>query len=631
VFEAALAAYQRAHELSEPGESWHGLQLRADVYSAWPGHGQEAVEAHRKAVAVATEEADPRGMQTTIGSTLTFALSRSDLAFQAEALEAYVALNPGEVDRWFQLAKVEEARGGSADEVLARMLEVIPQNPRAHVRYATHLSRSGRSKDAFAHLESRADDGVAPTVLLSTLVARLLEAREISEAVRIVELLEQDFPEDPNTALARASLDFDQGRVEEAADQLRVLVGRSQSSAAWQLLAQVEQRRGYINEAIEAITEAIEFAEELGQPMPERALRLRAHLQVASGDYVAALRGFATLVRNGARLAPRDQVLRARALFGLGRRRAANATLAPLMNLQHPYAPAVMEFAEREFVAQPRIAQVVIEKALAAEPTNPGLLLWAARLDLAQGEHQSAIDHVQTAIQARKATPALLLERARALALTGNMELAQRDALQALQRDPNLEGAIPLLMALLETEGGESVIESFEEADAVGALQPPARYLLARLHKQAGNRERARALLEELTETEIASAKNDLAYLLAEEGVELTRAQGLAEEASRQLRGHPEAAHTLGYVFLRKNLYSAALEQFRFVVSNPKATPPLVYYHIGLALQGLERLEEAEEAFAQALTLDEGMAEAARALEEVRAMKPQASAEIGPS
>jgi tetratricopeptide (TPR) repeat protein len=577
----------------------------------------------------AAEKAGDDARRTTIGSSLTYGQRTGDLDFQAEMLEAFVPLVPGDVDRWFQLASVEEARGRSGEEVLQRMLETLSGDAQAHLRYAQHLIYAeGRLDEGLAHLETKADAGVEPPVLLSALVARLLDAQRLKEAGRIVERLEREHPDDSNTALARASLELDVGRTEEAAEQLRVILGRSQSPGAWQLLAQAEYRRGNLPEALEAIANAIALAQSLGTPFPQRALRLQAHLQVASQDFVGALRSFHQLQRHGAPMVARDRQLQARSLYGLGRREAARGLLEAMMSDTRSQPIAAMELAELDFAERPDEARSAITRALEAQPSHPGLLLWAARLDLASGDPRRAIERVETAIAAKRATPALLLERARALASMGNVERAQRDALRAFELDPNLDGGVEVLMALWSKEGDpQQVIASFEEADAVGALQPPARYLLARLHKRNGSRERAKALLEELATTDLAFAKSDLAYLLAEDGADLERAQELAEEATRELRGRPRSLHALGYVLLRRGLHAPALEQFRLAQSGLSRSDPLVHYHTGMALQELGRLGEAEEAFA--LALEGGMGEAEQALEEVRAAK--ADTRAGPS
>jgi tetratricopeptide (TPR) repeat protein len=628
VFEAALAAFARAHELSEETSAWLGLQHAADVLSAWPGHAQQAKQAHREAMRAA-EKAGDDARRTTIGSSLTYGQRTRDLDFQAEMLEAFVPLVPNDLDRWFQLASVEEARGRSGEEVLQRMLETLPGDAQAHLRYAQHLIYTeGRLDEGLTHLETRANAGVEPPVLLSALVARLLDAERLEEAGAIVERLEREHPDDANTALARASLELDLGRTEEAAEQLRVILSRSQSPGAWQLLAQAEHQRGNLAGALEAIANAIDLAQRLGTPFPQRALRLQAHLQVASQDFVGALRSFHQLRRHGAPMTARDRQLQARALYRTGRRQAARGLLEAMMAETHSQPMAAMELAELDFVERPDEARSAITRALEAQPSHPGLLLWAARLDLASGDPRRAIERVETAIAAKRATPALLLERARALASMGNVERAQRDALRAFELDPNLDGGVEVLMALWSREGDpQQVIASFEEADAVGALQPPARYLLARLHKRNGSRERAKALLEELATTDLAFAKSDLAYLLAEDGADLERAQELAEEATRELRGRPRSLHALGYVLLRRGLHAPALEQFRLAQSGLSRSDPLVHYHTGMALQELGRLGEAEEAFA--LALEGGMGEAAQALEEVRAAK--ADTRAGPS
>ncbi|MEN8182066.1 MAG: tetratricopeptide repeat protein [Myxococcota bacterium] len=628
LYEASLAAFQRAHDLSPEGLRVIGLQNRAEVFAAWPGHLEEAKQAYRDAISEASKGTASGALRQSLRAALVFGARARDREFRVEVLSALVEIEPTGLNYWFLLAELERVGGGSADAVLDRMLEALPDSVPANVRYAVYLIENEREDEGFAHLEAKANEGVDPPLLLSTLASRLLDRRKTVEAAAVVERLRDEYPGTFHADLAESRLAFDEGRLEEAAKILRVLVSREQDPGAWQLLAQAEFRLGNLPEALEATGAALELARALGASLPERTLRLQAHVQVAAHDYEGALRSFRILEREGAEMATRDLVLHARALYGLGRSRSARRTLQPLLG-DPPKPAAVMEVAEREFVENPQAVGLLLAEALQARPKHPGLLLWAARLHLAQGNPGRAREQIRQAMAAGVLTPALLMERSRALAVTGNLEQAQRDALQAFEADPQLPGAINLLMALFASSGQEKAIESFEEADTVGALGPTARYLLARLHQASGDHERGLEILEELADQpDLPAAKNDLAYTLAEQGVELARAQALAEEAARALGGRPEAAHTLGYVYLRQGLHGPALEQFRFALQTaPKPGDPLVHYHFGLALQGLGRVEEAEQAFGEALALDAELVEAEKALEDLRAATPTDAAD----
>jgi hypothetical protein len=57
--------------------------------------------------------------------------------------------------------------------------------------------------------------------------------------------------------------------------------------------------------------------------------------------------------------------------------------------------------------------------------------------------------------------------------------------------------------------------------------------------------------------SDLPGARNDLAYVLATQGVELDRALRLAQEAYKALDDEAATADTLGFVYLRKGLHVA--------------------------------------------------------------------------
>jgi tetratricopeptide (TPR) repeat protein len=89
---------------------------------------------------------------------------------------------------------------------------------------------------------------------------------------------------------------------------------------------------------------------------------------------------------------------------------------------------------------------------------------------------------------------------------------------------------------------------SFEEAEEAGVLHSGARLLLGRIYLREGNVDRAQAMFEKVIREDpsATAAKNDLAYLLAQNDADLNRAVLLAEEARRLQARDPDTADTLG-------------------------------------------------------------------------------------
>ena len=94
---------------------------------------------------------------------------------------------------------------------------------------------------------------------------------------------------------------------------------------------------------------------------------------------------------------------------------------------------------------------------------------------------------------------------------------------------------------------------SFEEAETAGVLHSGARLLLGRLYLSQGELAKAQQAFEKVVadQPELASARNDLAFVLAERGEQLDRALELARGAQQALGDNPAAIDTLGYVYYR--------------------------------------------------------------------------------
>ena len=267
-------------------------------------------------------------------------------------------------------------------------------------------------------------------------------------------------------------------------------------------------------------------------------------------------------------------------------------------------------------------------RALRHTPGNHELLTAISRLDLRTGHADRAMRRLDKVIESQLAGPRILLLRAELLAQTGELDRAEADALRAFEAAPELPGTIDLLFAIYQAQGKLADTQrSFEEAESVGVLHSGARVLLGRLYLAQGETERAKEVYEKVLaeDPELASAKNDLAFLLAHEGDDLERALALAEEAQRALPEHPSVADTVGFTYYRMSQNEAALQQFRYAIqlaeTHGGSSPPGYHYHLGLALAALHRDEEAAASFERALAIDPEFAESADARQRLEATR----------
>ena len=107
----------------------------------------------------------------------------------------------------------------------------------------------------------------------------------------------------------------------------------------------------------------------------------------------------------------------------------------------------------------------------------------------------------------------------------------------------------------------------------------------------------------------LAIAKNNLAYLMADTGTNLDRALDLAQEAKAQMPDNGNVADTLGYVLLKKGIPEAAIGYLQESESSFKPGDPevgIVRMHLAMAYEANKQPEKARETLSRAIaSLDE--------------------------
>jgi tetratricopeptide (TPR) repeat protein len=630
LYRSAVEAFEAGRELADEELRWHFSQYRARILANWKGQEAEAAEAFRRAIAEA-ETVSPGAVQQVLPEASRFASRTEDKELLAWVSEQRAESFPGQLGAWTELARLAEERDGSGEAVMQRMIEAQPESGEARVAYARYLLGQQRSDEAVAYLEASAAEGVDPPLLLSVQANTLYALQREPEAKAIIERLAQEYPEHSRTLLAMAQQAAMEQRLDDGVELLERLVDRDASPEALRMLAGLERRRGNLQLALASAQRAVAASQQGG--FPQAAVLLQARLQVETGDCQGAVRSYTQVRGNDVALSPEDRVYLARCLYATGRGPLGKRILQSLAGEDAQSPMALIELARLEARTDPELARRLVDRGLERWPRFPALLGIAARLDAAEGRTDLALERLNSALGggAGAAAPELLLLRAQLLVARGELEQAERDAMLAFQRQPELTAAGQLVVQIYRAQGRiEEAIESFEEVLAAGSLDVGARVLLARLHLAAGHEARAEELLEGVLaeRSDLPEAKNDLAYLLARRGADLDRALELATDAQQGLGELPPVADTLGYVYLRRGLPEAALAQFRATIELAEAQQtmtPLYPFHLGLALRELGLEAEAEQAFEQALSLDPDYEDA---LTELRLLR-QAQAEEG--
>jgi Flp pilus assembly protein TadD len=113
-----------------------------------------------------------------------------------------------------------------------------------------------------------------------------------------------------------------------------------------------------------------------------------------------------------------------------------------------------------------------------------------------------------------------------------------------------------------------------------------------------------------------AVASNNLAYMYVSTGKNLDEALQLAQTAKEQLPEEPHVSDTIGWIYFKKNMVSAALPHLE---SSAAKTPddPIANYHLGMAYMQAGELDKAKQSLSRALKITgefDGAADARKTL-----------------
>ena len=410
------------------------------------------------------------------------------------------------------------------------------------------MGRTAEAKDELEHI-----DGALYRNLIE---GRLAEVRGDNAAAleKYSAALEQ-WPDNWVVRVRAANVAFTLGDVDRALVELREVTRHApkETDAALQM-AQIHFSRGELQEAYAF---AWRHINERGAPGPE------GHL-VAARAAAAARRTDEVAKTLEDLIARSDGKFAAVALAEHSRLLASTqSSAAALVALDAAVAKAKLD------LALPQNAAALRQTAMLASETSIDAAL--ARIDAVLAKAPGRAD--------------LLGLRATFLANGGRFDEARKGAEAALAAKADEPFAhFALGLARRGTGDMKGAVESFDRALALDPTLSDAGYLAAQTQLTAGNAADGKRRLEQFVRVypDHAGALNDLAWLLAEGGTDLPRAEKLAEQAAR-LGGRAEMFDTFGYVRLKQERYEDAARAFRLSLAK-NGGYGTARYHLALAL-----------------------------------------------
>jgi tetratricopeptide (TPR) repeat protein len=617
---------------------------------------EEALAALKRAV-----ELNPQRIE----SLMSLALYHRQVGEQSKAEEVYkhaLSINDRSALVHLEYAKffVSQNRLDLAEAEFRRAVEVDSQNRDARRTLASfylvnkQLDRAEESFKALAELDRDRPEGRAVLADFYASVGRYDEAANLYQQIissspdyargrhRLAELMlqrgdragaeaqiEEALKKNANDReglILRARLRLNQDRPKDAIEDLKqVLKIEPRDQAGLYFMAEASFRAGQMEQSRIYAGDLEKFYPDY---LPAKLMQVQINL--AGGDAQGAQRLASDLLARLDRAAPdarnspqllnelRAKTLTARATTYLQPKSvntaAARADFTQARDLM-PNAPSSHVNLAAVAIAERKVDEAAqhYERALSLDAASVDALNGLINLYEAQGRLDQAHARVDQAIAARPNTASLYFLKSVIYGKQRDGQQAEAALRRTLELDSNFVPALNALGALyVNTNRPDEAIAEFRRMGEKRPDDPTPFMLIGMVEDGRKNYDASTEAYKQALNinTENPFAANNLAWNYAEYGKgNLDEAVRLAQGVVQKFPDEPGYADTLGWVYYKKGLHAAAVEQLQKAVRQTTARgadSPSYRYHLALALAAMGRKPEARQQLQQALNPTKG-------------------------
>jgi tetratricopeptide (TPR) repeat protein len=418
-------------------------------------------------------------------------------------------------------------------------------------------------------------------------------ARDQAQAI-VADLLRED-SKDPEARALQATLLLTSGetrQIKAAISELRELTKAMPSNATLHFNLGRAYMSATDQQNLESAREQLEIALKI-DPHHAPAKLAWAELALGRGEPARSFQAADEVSRQDP-ANPVARLIRAASLLKMAEPEKARVELTALLGM-YPGAPASPAFNDaRDQLADLDLRERRYQQAedgfRALVQTNdsrgaPGLI----QCEIAQGQWQQAIQTASELLQRSPERQDYRMALARVYIGAGNFPAAAEQFQILIGKAP---GAKDLKSARLYLQLGEAKVRGGDINGALAAFQtarqlaptdaaPALDLALLYDHTQRSKEARKQYQIVIQLQPENAAALNNLAYLDAEEGVDLDQALAHAQRAQQRMPDDPNVQDTLALVYIRKNLTNDGIRMLRDLVNR---NPENATFHLHLAL-----------------------------------------------
>ncbi len=406
-----------------------------------------------------------------------------------------------------------------------------------------------------------------------------------NEANGLLAVILKDNPKDNDAIAMRAALMLTTGNREQinaAANDLQALVTKNPQNHLLRFnLARAMLAKGDVEAARLQLEEAIKLRTDFVV-----ARELLARIYIAKNDFAKALKAADDILamdHNNLQA----HLARSSALLGMNDHDKARQELDYItktypQSAEARYQVGYLAYQDKDYKRAEQIWGDLYK-------TNPGDrrgLIGITETMAAQNRIADSIKEMEKAVEREPQRRDLKLILANFEVRAEKYDDAIKIYTMLLEKEPK---SADLLFKLAETQRRKgdlnSATENFRRCSQEAPGDTSCLLQLGLLLEGTGKRDQAKPIYEQILkiQPDHPVALNNLAYIKAEEGVDLDQALTMAQRARQKAPGSVDIADTLGWIYIKKNLSEDAVRVFKDLVQKDPNNYNF-HYHYGMAL-----------------------------------------------
>ncbi len=513
---------------------------------------------------------------------------RNDVPAAEELLKLKVANNPAQSRYMIQLAGHYFFTGKKSEmEAVMQQLSDEKKFPDGHLLAGDFYNFRLRDADD-AQRQYEAGIKAFPkdkAVYQKKLVELFATTGKNQQANDLLAALLKDNPKDNDAIAMRAALMLTTGNRDQinlAANDLQALVTKSPGNHLYHFnLARALVAKGEIEPARLQLEEAIKIRTDF-----VLARVMLAKIYLFENQPAKALKEaeqVITLDKNNLQA----HLTRSEALLGVGDKEKARQELdlitkAYPQNAEARYQVGFLAYQDKDY----KKAEQIFGEMYKANPNDTRGLAGVTESLAAENKMGEAIKETQDAVAKEPQRRDLKLVLARFYTRAERYDEAIGIYQSLVQQDPR---SPQLLLQLAETQRRKgdlnAAVDTFRRCSQAAPSETTCLMQLGMIFEGTGKQDQAKPIWEQILKIDPSHpvALNNLAFIKAQEGVDLDQALTMSQRARQSMPNSPEVSDTLGWIYIKKNLSEDAVRVFKdLTAQSPKN--PVFHYHYGMAL-----------------------------------------------